>query len=210
MTSARDPGDRLPIGGSAIQGRLADAAVDLFYARGAASTTVRDITAACGLTPGALYNHFSSKDDLLYLLVRDIHQQVADELGAVVAEAGEDPSAQLAAAVRFLVAHTAGHKKRSRVALREYAALTDGRRREVRAIRRQLRDQVAAIVAAGARKGVFAVAGGDDEAAAAHTASTITTICVHASDWTLGAFPLSPAQLQDRYAELALRLVGAA
>ena len=80
-----DLGDPLPIGATAIQARLAEAAVELFYERGAPATTVRDITSACGLTPGALYNHFESKDHLLYLVVRDIHRQVDDQLAALLA-----------------------------------------------------------------------------------------------------------------------------
>ena len=44
---------------------LTAAAVDLFYEQGAQATTVREITKACGLTAGALYNHFTSKEELL-------------------------------------------------------------------------------------------------------------------------------------------------
>jgi oligopeptide/dipeptide ABC transporter ATP-binding protein len=68
----------LPIEGSPLQQRLASAAVELFYRQGALATSVRQITEACGLTPGALYNHFDSKDQLLYVLVRDIHSLVPD------------------------------------------------------------------------------------------------------------------------------------
>src|SRR5262249_546853 len=109
-----DLGDPLPAGATAVQARLAEAAIELFYERGALATTVRDITGACGLTPGALYNHFESKDHLLYLVVRDIHRQVDDQLAVLIAAAGEHPVTQLTAAVRFLVSHTAGFKKRSR------------------------------------------------------------------------------------------------
>ncbi|HEX3795683.1 MAG TPA: helix-turn-helix domain-containing protein, partial [Acidimicrobiales bacterium] len=37
--------------------RLLKAADTLFYSQGAPATTVREITNACGLTPGAMYNH---------------------------------------------------------------------------------------------------------------------------------------------------------
>src|SRR5215471_8632896 len=86
-----DLGDPLPAGATAVQARLAEAAIELFYERGALATTVRDITGACGLTPGALYNHFESKDHLLYLVVRDIHRQVDDQLAVLIAAAGEHP-----------------------------------------------------------------------------------------------------------------------
>jgi TetR/AcrR family transcriptional regulator, cholesterol catabolism regulator len=204
-----DPGDPLPIGGTAIQTRLAEAAIELFYERGALATTVRDITHACGLTPGALYNHFASKDQLLYLVVRDIHRQVDEQLGVLIASAADDPATQLAAAVKFLVSHTAGFKKRSRVANREFTLLTGSRRQEVTALRRQLRDRFAGVILAGAEQGQFQLVGGPNIAAATLHAATITTMCVRISEETLRNYPLTLSDLQDRHAELALRMVGA-
>jgi len=208
--SAALPGDRLPIGGSPLQCKLAEAAIDLFYARGALATTVREITGACGLTPGALYNHFSSKEHLLYVLVRDVHLQVDRQLAAVVEAAGPEPAGQLAATVRFLVAHTAGFKKQSRVANREFTVLTGTRLQEIRAIRRQLRDRMTQILLDGAQRGVFSLVGGNDPASAILCSGTIANMCVHISEWTLEHYPLGIPDLQDRYAQMALRLAGAA
>lgn len=204
-----DLGDPLPAGGTAVQARLAEAAIELFYERGALATTVRDITSACGLTPGALYNHFESKDHLLYLVVRDIHRQVDDQLAALLAGTGDNPVTRLTAVVRFLVWHTAVFKKRSRVANREFTLLSGSRRLEITAIRRRMRDRFADIILAGAQRGIFSLVGGDDIGAATMHAATITTMCVRMSGWTLENFPLSVIALQDRYAELALRMVGA-
>jgi AcrR family transcriptional regulator len=202
-------GGRLPIGGSPLQSKLADAAIELFYARGALATTVRDITGACGLTPGALYNHFSSKEHLLYVLVRDIHLQVDEQMAEVLAGADPEPAVQLASVVRFLVAHTAGFKKQSRVANREFTVLTGTRRAEIRAIRRRMRDRLTGILLEGARQGAFRLVGGTDEAAATLCSGTITNMCVHISEWTLEHYPLGIDDLQDRYAQMALRLAGA-
>lgn len=211
MTADYEPatGAMLPIGGTPLQRRLAEAAIELFYRRGAPATTVREITAACGLTPGALYNHFVSKDHLLYVLVRDIHLQVDEQMAATQASAGPDPVAQLAATVRFLVAHTAGYKKRSRVANREFTALSGARRQEITTLRRQMRDRLTGILLAGTEAGAFVLAGGADLSAATLTSATISTMCVHISEWTLENHPLSLVQLQDRYAEMALRVAGA-
>ena len=102
------PSPRLPIGGTSLQGRIAEAAIELFYSQGATATSVRDITSACGLTPGALYNHFSSKEQLLYVLIRDIHVLAEQGLAAAIAGAEPSPSVQLSAAVRFMVWRAAG------------------------------------------------------------------------------------------------------
>jgi TetR/AcrR family transcriptional regulator, cholesterol catabolism regulator len=203
------PGARLPIGGTSVQARIAEAAINLFYARGAAATTVRDITSACGLTPGALYNHFASKDQLLYILVRDVHLRVDDELAAALAQAGDRPACQLAAAVRLLVAQAAGLRKESRVANREYTALTARGREEITAIRRRLRDRLTDILEAGVGNGTFSLVGAEDRPAAALTANVIATMCANISEWTTENHPMSMAELQDRYVHMALRLVGA-
>jgi AcrR family transcriptional regulator len=200
----------LPIGGSVLQRRLAEAAIDLFYAHGVNATSVREITSACGLTPGALYNHFSSKEDLLYVLVRDIHVQVDAAMEVAFADAGPDPVEQLSSIVRFFVAHTAGYKKQSRFANREFTVLTGARMQEIRAIRRSMRDRLAAILLNGARQGAFSLTGGNDQPSAALCSGTIINMCVHISEWTLEHYPQGIKDLQDRYVTMARRLAGAA
>ena len=53
--------------------RLLEAAVDSFAARGFHGTTTRDIAAAAGMSPAALYVHHRSKEDLLHLIARTGH-----------------------------------------------------------------------------------------------------------------------------------------
>jgi TetR/AcrR family transcriptional regulator, cholesterol catabolism regulator len=203
------PGPRLPIGGTSLQNRIAEAAIELFYSQGATATSVRDITSACGLTPGALYNHFSSKQQLLYVLIRDIHVLADQGLATVIAGADPEPSARLAAAVRFMVWRAAGPRKQSRVANREYARLPRESRDEVKAIRRGMRARFAEILLAGARAGEFTLPGSQDQMAAALTATAIATLCADISEWTRENYPVPLADLQDRYVEMALRLAGA-
>jgi AcrR family transcriptional regulator len=46
--------------------RIEQAAVHLFVEKGVAETTVKDIARAVGLSEGALYRHFESKDELVW------------------------------------------------------------------------------------------------------------------------------------------------
>jgi TetR/AcrR family transcriptional regulator, cholesterol catabolism regulator len=203
------PGGELPIGGSALQCRIADAAVDLFYRQGALATTVREITSACGLTPGALYNHFASKEELLYLVVRDIHLRLERTVTDAQRATAGDPAAELATIVRVYVGMNSGFRQRSRVANREYQLLTAERRAQIVAIRRRLRDRLTDVLLAGGRHGLFELVGGDDRAAATLTAVAIGAMCANVSDWARERHPLSVDELRDRYAEMALRLAGA-
>jgi AcrR family transcriptional regulator len=49
--------------------RILDVATELFNERGYSGTSIRDITERLGMTKGALYYHFASKDELLYAMV---------------------------------------------------------------------------------------------------------------------------------------------
>jgi TetR/AcrR family transcriptional regulator, cholesterol catabolism regulator len=200
---------RLPIGGTSLQNRIADAAIELFYSQGATATSVRDITSACGLTPGALYNHFSSKEQLLYVLIRDVHVVADQGLAAAIAAAGPRPAAQLAGAVRFMVWRAAGPRKQSQVANREYTRLARASRDEIKAIRRRMRARFADILLAGSQAGDFVLPGSQDRVSAALTATAIATLCANISEWTRENYPVPLADLQDRYVEMALRLAGA-
>jgi TetR/AcrR family transcriptional regulator, cholesterol catabolism regulator len=191
-----------------MQARIADAAVELFYARGAAGTTVRDITSACGLTPGALYNHFASKDQLLFVLIRDVHVRVDEQLAAALAAAADQADGQLAAAVRLLVAQAAGQRKESRMANREFTTLSRAHRAEITAIRRRMRDRLTDVLLAGVDSGIFTLAASQDRAAAALTANVIATMCANISEWTRENHPMTRDDLQERYVQMALQLVG--
>ena len=50
------------------QDRIERAAIALFVEKGVAETTVRDIAQAVEMSEGALYRHFVSKEQLVWLL----------------------------------------------------------------------------------------------------------------------------------------------
>jgi TetR/AcrR family transcriptional regulator, cholesterol catabolism regulator len=199
----------LPIEGSPFQRRLASAAVELFYRQGALATSVRQITEACGLTPGALYNHFDSKDQLLYVVVRDIHLRLEKVLAAAREAVAGDPVAELSAIIGVYVARHSDHRETARVANREFPLLTGERYDEVVAIRRRLRDGLVDVLLTGQKARVFDLVGGDDRSAAALTAIPILDMCVHISEWFHEHRPLSHGDLEARYVGLALRMAGA-
>lgn len=56
------------------------AAADLFMQSGYTGTTVKDIADACGVLPGSLYHHFTSKEEIAADLV-DAYQSDLNEIG---------------------------------------------------------------------------------------------------------------------------------
>ena len=75
------------------------AATRLFREKGYHGTTTRELAAAAGLTPGALYYYAKSKEDLLFR----IHQEPTDLSLDAWARLASDPELDPAAAVRSMV-----------------------------------------------------------------------------------------------------------
>ncbi|MFI9382781.1 TetR/AcrR family transcriptional regulator [Kutzneria sp. NPDC052558] len=184
--------------------RLLAAATTLFYERGFRATSVKEITQACGFTQGALYNHFSSKDELLYELVLDIHTELERHALDARSTAGPDPVAQFAALVAVHAAAHSQFRERSRVGNHEYRSLTGERLAHVLAIRRRLRDQLADVLAGGQRSGAFHLVGDSPSG----TARAVLDMCGLISEWFRDDGALTPVEMHRRYIELALRMAG--
>jgi AcrR family transcriptional regulator len=95
----------------AIQERIESAALAQFIKSGYAATTTREIAQAVGLTPGALYSHYPSKEALFEAVVRRYQRQLlggdADNALLRILRDSRFPYdiPELAAAIRDLVKH---------------------------------------------------------------------------------------------------------
>jgi AcrR family transcriptional regulator len=103
--------------------RLLDAAVTAFAERGFHGTTTRDIAAAAGMSPAAVYVHHKSKEELLYALARTGHDLTLEIVRNAIASAAE-PREQLAATARAFALHHAHDHTSARVVNYELAALS--------------------------------------------------------------------------------------
>ncbi|MBU0516874.1 MAG: TetR/AcrR family transcriptional regulator, partial [Proteobacteria bacterium] len=60
--------------------RILEAATSLFVSHGFHGTAISAIAEATGLTKGALYNHFTGKNDLLLALIKKFETEFLDRL----------------------------------------------------------------------------------------------------------------------------------
>ena len=66
-------------------------ALDAFLARGFHAATTREIAERAGMSPAAVYVHWSAKHDLLFEISRIGHQAVLDVVEQALEQASDDP-----------------------------------------------------------------------------------------------------------------------
>ena len=81
--------------------RILNQAMRIFLEKGYHGTSIDDITQAAGLTKGALYWHFKSKEDLLKKLIRKYEKSFLDNLIHAVTEVKGRASDKFEKYVRF-------------------------------------------------------------------------------------------------------------
>ena len=77
---------RARVAGEGTAGEIRSVAVDLFYKHGFQATTLRDIASRVGIQVGSLYNHITSKRDLLFEIMQTIMQDLLEDQRQVAQE----------------------------------------------------------------------------------------------------------------------------
>ncbi len=88
--------------------RLLDSARDVIRAKGYAATTVDDICAAAGVTKGAFFHHFESKERLGVAAIEQFEARAAAIFGAAPYAANPDPRERVLGYVDFRAAMLRG------------------------------------------------------------------------------------------------------
>lgn len=83
-----------------VKSKIDRAALRLFVEQGVAETSIREIAAAAGVSQGAMYNHYPSKDDLAWSLFA----QAFSELGTDLRQVALD-EAMLEGKLRAMIAY---------------------------------------------------------------------------------------------------------
>ena len=208
--------------------RIHEAGLTLFNERGYTGTTVRQLADASGLTPGAIYNHYASKDALLFAIVDRVHD-LADGVLSETLRAGfagtgtgsagtgtgsagpgtrfgNDPPAQLEALAAAFTAFHIARPRETRVANRDYIYLPRAQRDSVVRRRRRVRALFADVLREGERAGSFSFGdlGSDDAIQAASMA--ILNMVVLVAEWFDPAGPRSAHDTAALHGRLALRI----
>ncbi|GAA4296380.1 TetR/AcrR family transcriptional regulator [Actinomadura luteofluorescens] len=209
-TRSRTTADDTPATGS-MSRRILDEAARLFYEDGFPATSVRKITAACGVTAGSLYNHYGSKEEVLYAILRRAHEDSERMLEEGLLRGGDRADGQLAELVRELTLFHTERRIEGLVARTEWRHLPPGQAREVLDAQRRVRRIFERTLERGLAAGRFRLSDprSPRPVQVDVVAKAILDMCINAGQWFRPEGAMSAQDLADQYAFLALQLVGA-
>lgn len=195
MARATDGGG----GAAPVPQRLLAAATQLFAEQGYDRTSVQEIVVAAGVTKGALYHYFGSKEDLLHEVYGRVLRLQQERLDAF-ADADAPVEQRLRDAAADVVVTTIENLDDAKIFFRSMHQLSPEKHKQVRAERRRYHERFRALVEEGQRSGVFSDATPADLVVDYHFGSVH-----HLGTWYRPEGPLSPQQVADHLADLLLR-----
>lgn len=190
-------------GADLTRSRLIDAARKAFGEKGFHATTTRDIAAAAGLSPAAVYVHHRTKEDLLYAISRAGHEEILADMRAAIAGAPE-VAGKLEAVVHAMVLRHTREYTTARVVNYELDGLSAQHLEDIEKLRAQIQGIVRRLLRAGMADGSFIV---DDVRI---TSNAIVAMAIDAARWFRPATDPTPERIAAHHARLAVRMVSAA
>jgi AcrR family transcriptional regulator len=176
----------------------------LFGTKGYQATSIQDIADAVGILKGSLYHYINTKEDLLYAVILEAHQQTA-ALGYEALGMEGDALVKLAFIVDRHLRGARANLAKLRVFYNESASLSPSRLQEIVADRDSYEHSLRKIIRSGQQEGTFA----------AHLDPTLTAIAILAvlnsvQQWFRPEGPRTIDDVVETFTDLVLRSVAAA
>ncbi|MEV0346765.1 TetR/AcrR family transcriptional regulator [Nonomuraea sp. NPDC050680] len=186
-----------------VRRRLLSEATRLFAERGFEGASVQEIVVAAGVTKGAMYHYFDSKDDLLHEIYARVLRMQMERL-AQIADGPGTVAERLHAAAADVVETTTANLDDSKIFFRSMHLLAPETRKTVRAERRRYHERFRDLVIEGQREGLFS-----ERVPAELVVDYFFGSVHHLGSWFHTDGPLTGAQVGKHFADLLLTSLGA-
>ena len=175
-----------------------DAAARVFHAKGYEATSIQDIADEVGILKGSLYYYISSKEDVLFEMLQEVHvAALATVLAAV--EADGNPVEKIHAFVETLARFNAENTIRMGILLHDFRSLGDERRSEIARERDQYDKILRRLIAEGKDAGLIRA-----EIDPKVTALAVMGMVNSIYHWFRPSGPQRPAHVGAVYADLVV------
>jgi AcrR family transcriptional regulator len=183
--------------------RLAHAALASFSSLGYGGTTTRAISEHAGLSAGALYTNFPSKEDILFLCALRAHESALETLQTATAKSGSSIARVRQMMHDFTLWHAQNYVI-ARVSQYELAALTPEHHDSIAALRRAMEAVMRSEIDKGVKAGEFDVEDVDGLTVAA------LSLAIDVCRWFSPSGRMTAERLAVSYSGLVVRMVSAA
>ncbi|PSR24827.1 MAG: TetR family transcriptional regulator [Sulfobacillus thermosulfidooxidans] len=178
--------------------RLIEAATHLFAERGYDATSVAEIVESAGVTKGALYHYFQSKEDLLEAIHRKfINAEIAD--AEEIMSRGQDLVTTLKAMITALIRSIAQYQREVTIFFREMHRLPPKAFDDIKKSRDYYAALMQSVIERGQNLGVFRT----EQSPRLVTLSLFGT-CNWIYTWYNPQGPLSPDEIAEQVSRLIL------
>ncbi len=181
-----------------VQRRLLSAATRLFAEQGFDRTSVSQIVEAAGVTKGAMYHYFRSKDDLLYEIYARVLREQTRRLEAFAAS-DEPVPRRLHSIASDVVVSTIANLDDTAIFFRSMHRLDPATREAVRRQRRRYHERFRGLIEEGQRAGRFR-----SDKPAEIIVDFFFGAVHHLGYWYRPSGELSARQVGDHFADLLL------
>jgi AcrR family transcriptional regulator len=172
-------------------------AARIFARKGYDQTTMQELAASMGLTVGALYHYFGSKEQLLAAICDQLMEPLLAQARPLLNDGRLDAPARLSALVRLWVAHVCEHRDHMLVFQQERHVIERGDAwRQTRAARKAFERLVAGLL--------DEIPADDETGAPGLRLLALLGMVNHTAQWYRPRGALAPAQIADGYVELVL------
>jgi AcrR family transcriptional regulator len=180
--------------------RLLAAALEAFASRGYHGTTTRDIATRVNMSSAAIYSHYSSKEALLYQIVKSAHVNLLGRMRSALA-IYVSPIQRVHSLATTLARFHATMHTAARVATYEMPFLAPKHRSEIAALREEMAGMMRATLSQGRASGDFILTNLE------LTNLMILSIAIDISRWYSPKGHLTADEIADVYAANVLHML---
>jgi AcrR family transcriptional regulator len=186
--------------------RIRDTAACSFAERGFGATSMRDIARVVGVTPGAIYNHFASKEALLYAIALESHRGLLRTLEHARHNGDPSAAASFDRLITAMIDYTLAHAVATQASSREYSHLARTHLARIVEIRRQILTMLESVLQDGIASGDFRLPG-SSAGAVRRIATSIVNMLISISDSTQPDGRLPAEETRNIHRELVRRMI---